>query len=644
MRRLIWIVMIGACSGSTVPSDATDSPAHSSAAIIRGAHGSAIDIVAATADGRAAVTQDSEGNTRLWPTLDGSAEPIVVRIAAAAELALVRDGDNFLVASLDAAGSLQVVRIARDGTPRPRTAFSGQLAVDQLAVTSTNLLALRADQTIAVIGGDGALRGELATRPGERAVALVTRNDRAIAVVERGRDQHARALDLDQLAWGDALATFHTTAPRFALSPNGEMLAMVTSPGVVAEVELATNKQFGLCVGAAGSPNPELPLAFIDDATIACFAFGQVSWYPVTGGAATFAHVTAQPELVAFGGEQQISGEGLALGIAQRDAMHYLGYQLTDPSTLHASAIGPTISRASSPLLVLDRTLAVRQAIAVEAPFSDALPVDATHVLRSDPASGKGFQLSIVDTATKRRERVAVATDHHIELDATAKLLAVPEAVHVAVFPYDPTHHRFGDRTLLDGPPGDVYLTDPRLADDIAAVVVEHVGGLGDLVRVREYRGRDIDRGGMVVAARSYELGAEVVAVDRAARAYATTGTSVQSYVGGGMHTPIRIAKLALAGRPVIAPNSEATAALILGDNHMIMIESDGRVRWSVPMIGAIDAGWVEGEPFVRFGSGLATIDARTGAVRERRCGWQFGLVTNKIESSGNAVSVCDAP
>ena len=39
---------------------------------IRGAHGAQIDIVAVTADGSSAVSQDAEGNTRLWPSLDGS--------------------------------------------------------------------------------------------------------------------------------------------------------------------------------------------------------------------------------------------------------------------------------------------------------------------------------------------------------------------------------------------------------------------------------------------------------------------------------------------------------------------------------------------------------------------------------------------
>ena len=43
---------------------------------------------------------------------------------------------------------------------------------------------------------------------------------------------------------------------------------------------------------------------------------------------------------------------------------------------------------------------------------------------------------------------------------------------------------------MLDGGPGRVYLTDPDLADGIAAVVIENRGGVADNVRVREYRAR----------------------------------------------------------------------------------------------------------------------------------------------------------
>ena len=643
MHRWIVIAALAACSGSTTAPDAAEPPPTEIPTlrpIIRGTHGNAIDIVAATADGRAAVTQDAEGNTRLWPTLDGTAEPIVLRIAAAAELAIARDGDDVLVGSLDPAGGLQLLRVARDGTPRVRVGLTG---VEQLAATSHELLALRDDQTIGVIGGDGAVRGKLAAEPGERVVALVTRGDRALAVIQRGSDQHARAIDLDHLAWGDALATFHAKLPRFALSPNGEMLAMVIPSGAIAEVELTTNKQYGLCPPSDGALAAQFPLAYIDDATIACFAVNQVRWYPVTGGAATFVHDAAQPELVAYGGEQQISGEGLAVGIARRRSMQYLGYAVTDPSTLHAGPTGLVFMHDGAPVLVLDHSLAAARSIELAPVYSDVLPLDATHVLRSDAALGRGFTLSIVDTATKRTEKIATSTDYKIQFDPAAKLIAVAQTSQVAVLPYDPTHHRFGSPTVLEGGPGRVYLTDPDLADGIAAVVIENRGGLAENVRVREYRARDIDRGGIALAARGYDLGGDVLAVDRAARVYLATGSHVQSYIGGDQHAPILVEKTAFPGRPVIAPNLEATAALVFGDNRLVLMDSDGHVRWSVAIPGAVDAGWVDGQPFVRFGSGMATVDVRTGALRERRCGWQFELVTTRIERSGNAVSVCDA-
>jgi len=620
-------------------------PAHT---VVRGAPGSAIDIVAATADGRAAVTQDADGNTRLWPTLDGSAEPIVLRIAAASELAIVQDGSQFLIASLDAAGGLELERVAQDGTLIHRGAFDHEIAIDQLAVTSHDLLALRADQTIEVIGSDGVSRGRLATPAGERTLSLATRGDRAIAIVQRGKDDHVRALDLAKLGWGEPLAKFHAVAARFALSPNGELLAFANTANSVLAIDLVTNEQRPVCALAVGSNETlggvqQVPLGFIDDRTIACLAFGQVSWYPVTGSTATFVHVAPQPELVAFGGERQLSGEGMALGIAAQKSMQYLGYLAGDPTSMHASPLGMTLLHGNAPPLVLDRALAVKQELALAPAFDDALPLDSTHVLRSDAVPGKGFAISILELGAPRAEKITTSTDYAIHFDPAANLLAVAQDTHVVVYPYDTSHHRFGQATLLDGATGRVFVTDPARADGIAVVVVENRGGVADTVRVREYRARDIERSGGVVAARSYELGGDVIAVDRAARAYLSTGTTVQSYVAGDMHAALLVAKLELAGRPVIAPNEDATAALILGDHKMTMIESDGHVRWTVPVDNAVDAGWIAGEPFVRFAAGLAKVDARSGALRERRCGWQFALVTTKIESSGNAASVCDA-
>ena len=81
------LVGIGSCAGTgAVTAPSTAAPPQ------RAAHGAHIEITALTDDGRRGVTQDALGGTRLWPTLDGSLEPIVVHAAPARELAIGRDG------------------------------------------------------------------------------------------------------------------------------------------------------------------------------------------------------------------------------------------------------------------------------------------------------------------------------------------------------------------------------------------------------------------------------------------------------------------------------------------------------------------------------------------------------------------------
>lgn len=520
MRRLV-LTILAACSGSSATPDAVIAEHPVPRPIVRGAHGSAIDIVAITADGRAAVTQDAEGNTRLWSALDGSVEPLVIPMAAAVELAIVHDGDNFLIASLDHNGDLQLVRIAATGVELGRTAVDRDIAVERLAATTTELLALRADQTIAVIGADGLERGRLGTPAGERTTAVVTRNDHAVAIVERDGFSHARTLDLAALTWGPEHATFKPARDQFALSPDGEDLAVYTQSTEVLRIRLATGDSRVDC--AHGVPL-QMPLGFIDAHTLACTNGTQIQWFVDGKGKAVYVHALLQPEHVAFGGEIQISAEGLALGIAKRAGMQYLGYALTDPPKF-------------------------------------LVP----------------------------------------EVPATTKL------------------------------PGRVYPTDPARAGGIAAIGIEELGGF-DRVRVRAYA-----RDGLALRD-AYELAGEVLAVDRAGRVYLATGSELRAYVG-----PVNAFAIAASGRPIVAPAPDASEVLIAADDRISLATAAGSLRWTIPRRGVVDVGWVEGEPFARFGAGLAKLDHRSGALLDRVCGWQFGLRAQAPEHPANAASVCDA-
>src|SRR5205814_1864529 len=75
--------------------------AHADAAMgarIVAPHSGAIRLIAATDAGDAALTADDLDELRLWSTLDGRHEPVVVRGPVARQLALGRDGDGFLAA------------------------------------------------------------------------------------------------------------------------------------------------------------------------------------------------------------------------------------------------------------------------------------------------------------------------------------------------------------------------------------------------------------------------------------------------------------------------------------------------------------------------------------------------------------------
>jgi hypothetical protein len=62
-------------------------------------HSGGIQLVALIDTGDAALTVDDFDQLRLWPSLDGNREPIVVRAAAPKQIALGRDGDSGPVSS-----------------------------------------------------------------------------------------------------------------------------------------------------------------------------------------------------------------------------------------------------------------------------------------------------------------------------------------------------------------------------------------------------------------------------------------------------------------------------------------------------------------------------------------------------------------
>src|SRR5690242_17283197 len=126
-------------------------PVKAAAPPITAAHGTDIIALGVTADGAAVASADRLGGIRLWPSLDGTREPVVIRGTAPRAIALARDGDGFAISTLDEAGGVHVIRTSAAGAVRARITVAGEQRAVEIDDTAAGLLILRADQTLELV-------------------------------------------------------------------------------------------------------------------------------------------------------------------------------------------------------------------------------------------------------------------------------------------------------------------------------------------------------------------------------------------------------------------------------------------------------------------------------------------------------------
>ncbi|HEY0192010.1 MAG TPA: hypothetical protein VGC42_12910, partial [Kofleriaceae bacterium] len=144
-------------------------------------HGGKIRLLALTDRGDAAITSDELGELRLWPTLDGAREPVIVDGARPVQLALGRDGAGLVAAILDQAGNVELRGFDPVGRPRGQVQLPGGAGILQVALIDGGALVRRADHSIERYDLHGVPRGRLIAEPGQHVVELAVRRDHAIA-------------------------------------------------------------------------------------------------------------------------------------------------------------------------------------------------------------------------------------------------------------------------------------------------------------------------------------------------------------------------------------------------------------------------------------------------------------------------------
>jgi hypothetical protein len=150
-------------------------------------HPATIDRITLSADGSAALTRDGLGGTRLWPTLDGSVEPVLIPLRSPQAFSLARTTSGWNAFIVDASGGAKSFALGSDGKittigelPPFKPLFEGHVLPG-----GKHVLALYRDHTLRLltIGGEEIAKLEARKfRPNELRIANDGR--RAVAVIE----------------------------------------------------------------------------------------------------------------------------------------------------------------------------------------------------------------------------------------------------------------------------------------------------------------------------------------------------------------------------------------------------------------------------------------------------------------------------
>lgn len=596
----------------------------SGSGLVSAMHGSALAALALTEDGRLAVSSDVSGSVRLWPALDGTIEPVVVPLRATKALAVGRAGRELVIAGLDDAGQLELIRTSEAGTPRERLTVGVERGLLALHATSRGFVALRDDHAIAAFDLEGESRGVLVAEPGEHVVSLSTRHDRVLALIERDDAVYGRWVTHgESLRWGDRTRPLPLRADHVVLSPSGATVAGVaTNEKSIAVVELASAKVVVRPLRRSERDQRLRALGFLADSVLAMTsAQERVEWWGrpdlEDSPFARDAIAIADGVLVA----DSVAGTLALAGTTGESA--FLGYRTGMLSSLRPFDDGYLVTDSTS-VIELDRDFHTRAVHELprdpQAPraWNGVIPVDATHVLATTYANG-GNAVYLIDLP--KRSATLVASRVYVSgFEPTTGLLAlhrVGGGLDIARF--DPVAGAFGPTAPIDvDTRGAVrpWLLDPALADGhVAAIVTDDGVETAQLTLLRFATERD-DRWIEIASQREVKLG----------QAWWDTDGDPWSIVR----------RVLPRARRLRSPDGAYTAEL--AGQRITLRDARGRVRWTAATRGAHALAWTPRGELVAYGAGAALVDLATGAQTGAQCGWRFGRWELPPDGFGSAM------
>jgi len=635
MKRVVLLILF-ACSTRSVPDAGVVVPALAPPTVeppLTGSHGAAIELVAISDDGSAVVTQDAIGGTRLWPSLDGKREPIVLGVQPATQLAIARSGDGFVIASRDQGGGAEVVHLAATGTVKAHASIAPDPVIESIAIAPEGVLAVRADQTLAVFSADGDMITRLEAPAASRIRQVATRGGRTLVLF--AHDDTTNGRWLSGTTWGGVTPDFQLDpASRAVLSPNGKRL-LIDFEGAAYLLDTETGKIIENYGGG-------LPLGFVDDDTSIELGAGKLVWQQVGGAFGSAREGTAEAsEPAAVANDIVVTAKGTSLVLHTPERAAQLGYRMTDVVGMHVVDDHVAITGAAQQVQMLDPNLDPRST--PELPddlrvLGDLLPIDdrfviATHTFNT----GTWWSLSVLDLGGHKTWQ---AFQHplgrsEIRYEPSTGYLEITDSVASYLTRWDPKTLSFETWYTLAGGAAEVYLLDPRRNNGFVAVALRSVKGQ---LEINEIAGTDVKVGAPIAPKHTYQVNGYAVAVDLAGRVYAIDKGTLVMYEHG-----TEIGRIADVGDARVAPHPSGAYIALWGDQRIGLYEANGTQRWQIAAPLAQRIAWLGDDLVVDYAGGLGKIDAATGALIKRTCGWSFGLSALSTNDVIAGESICDA-
>ena len=593
-------------------------------------HTAEIAELAVSDRGDAALSADDLGSVRVWPTLDGTREPVVLASARPRALAIDRAGDHLVAAVLDDAGTVTVSVLAASGAVLRRAQLGGDVAVEQVLVLGDRVVVRRADQSLERCD-PSAHCARLSVDPSQRIAAIAARNGEAIALVTSRTAADVRRIELEgALRWGASVAVSEAAVTDvLALSPDHQSFAVGLPDHRVAVYDRSTGR-----IAAAGpTPEAERAVGFLDREQLVTVRAEMLVLGEVGAGVdlwvANPTPVVSNPAAVALGGDLIVTGTAAGgLALSGPGGVRYLGWHDVGGGNLQVLRDGLVVEVTATEHVWLDGALAATRTASFDKlrDFRDGVAIGPHQVAYfAFPGGHAAIELVDLDHPESPHELGTEPVVGRLVWDAGLGQLAVdgePSAIDRFAIDVDRlTATRLAplERTLPpDAPPP--RLLDPARAGGYVAVALALVDGRELIARYREAPGTlapiapavtDVPRG-------------EVRAFDARGAAWQLTadpGLALTATIGPRVigHVP-----LALATDLAIGDDGRVAAAT---PNTVVLYDAAGRELWR--------RGWWtttslrfdrRGRLIVLAGSALLAVDPASGQVIARACGWGFGL------------------